>query len=189
MQYLPGLCLCCVITSRARLRPRLRLSGQGPTPDPEISVCTKPHVLRCCQEIRQAQILQHPAWNTVHMLLGSSFARWCILDAASPNNTSKNCPCRLARKAPRLVLFGLLECKEQPLTPCLHPPAARATWVQCGCHTGAALAQSRVSIRHHSPKETMLQTLQPETSPLQAANAWLNQRDSAGGPRCVPWHG
>lgn len=149
---------CRARASRARLRPHLRLPGQRPTPDLEIWVCTKPNALRCCQEMRQARILQrqarilqHPAWNVVHTLLGSSFARRCILDAVSPNNTSKKCPYHLARKAPRLGFFGLLECKGQPLTPRLHLPAARATWVQYGRNTGAAHAQSRVSIRHRSP--------------------------------------
>jgi len=91
-QYLLALCLCRVITSRARLRSRLHLSGQGPTPDPETWICTKPAALRCRRETRQARIPQRPARNAVHTPLESGSARHCILDAVSPNNTSKNLP-------------------------------------------------------------------------------------------------
>lgn len=177
MQYLPSLCLCWVITGRARLRPHL--PGQVPTQEPEIWVCTKPAALHCCQEMWQARIPQHPAWNAIHPLLGSSFARRCIPDVVSPNNTSKNHPCERAispTHLPDLGFFGLLECREQPLTPACAP-------MQCGCTMGAGTHTEQ------APKGMMLQPVHPETSPTQDATTWLSQQQHKGGPCCTLWPG
>lgn len=182
MQYLPGLCLCCVITSRVRLRPHL--SGQGPTQDPEIWVLTKPAALCCCQEMWQAWIPQHPAWNATRCweaaLQDGASRMWFPLTTLLKTTLVSH----LAHRSPRFgVFFGLLECKEQPLTPACR--ASHAMWVHQGCrHTHTTGALSGIT----APEEMMLQPLQPETSPTQDATTWLSQQDHTGGPCCIPWH-
>lgn len=198
MQYLPGLCFCCVITSRARLRPCLHLSGQGPTLDPEIWVCTKPNALCYCQEMwqarilqRQARILQHPGTSSTHCWEAAlqDSASWMRYPLTTFLKTT------LAVSLTKLPGLFFWSARMQGAAP--HPLPALpgcpcntgAAWVQYVCNTGAAHAQSRVSIGHCSPQGDDAPTfLQAEPSPFQAANMWLNQRYNRGGPHYTPWH-
>lgn len=124
MQYLPGLCLCCVITSRARLSPRPRLSGHVPKTGSRNPRLRK---TRCSSAAAKR--------GDGH---GSCSAR---PDPAAPG----------PRRRPHAI-SPLTASKNRPRH-LPHPSACTSRPpLQHGRNVGAGHAPSRVSIGHHCPR-------------------------------------